>query len=57
MAKPKKSNIDTVIKDLYNKAVDFNDKLAVLKEWNKLEIARLKGDNGPGDDVPEGLKD
>ena len=53
----KKNEIDKVIKDLYDKTVDFNDKLAVLKEWNKLEIARLKGSDGPGDDVPEGLKD
>ena len=58
MAK-KNSNteIDKAIKALYNGAKEFSDKLAVLKEWNKLEIARLKGDSGDGNVVPPGLQD
>lgn len=47
--------IDKVLKDLYDSAKEFNDKLQVAKEMVKLEMARLKQEeSGEGG---EGLKD
>jgi hypothetical protein len=56
MAKSK-NDIDKAIKTLYDSATEFNDKLAVLKEWNKLEMARLRQEPEGENDIPSGLKD
>lgn len=59
MAKEKKGatvGIDNVLNDLYNKAGEFTDKLAVAKEMVKLECARLK-QGEDNSDIPDFYKD
>jgi hypothetical protein len=52
----KKNTIDSTLKNLYDSAKEFPDKLAVAKEMVKIEIARLKGTPNE-EDIPTGLKD
>jgi hypothetical protein len=58
MAKKNNSNdIDKILKDLYALSSEFNDKLSVVREMVKLEMARLRGDQDLRNPIPEGLQD